>query len=242
MNMFYLIDTSGSMNHNGCIESVNEAMPEIIEILRDVTLGNKDYGEIFVNCIAFSNRARLLEPMPVSALDYSWSNLEAYGLTNMGEAFDLLDAQLRPEAALGATAGNLRPAVILLSDGDPDSGWESHLESLRENPWFADSYKIAIAIGAAPDKVAMRKAISEFTAIGGKGSVISVTDMGKLTEVIRTVSATVSRIASRARVRTETGTETETVDRQIHAGISAALEPLDGVDIPAIAPDSPFWD
>ena len=121
MNMFYLIDTSGSMNHNGCIESVNEAMPEIIEILRDVTLGNKDYGEIFVNCIAFSNRARLLEPMPVSALDYSWSNLEAYGLTNMGEAFDLLDAQLRPEAALGATAGNLRPAVILLSDGDPDS-------------------------------------------------------------------------------------------------------------------------
>lgn len=58
MNMFYLIDTSGSMNHNGCIESVNEAMPEIIEILRDVTLGNKDYGEIFVNCIAFSNRAR----------------------------------------------------------------------------------------------------------------------------------------------------------------------------------------
>lgn len=23
MNMFYLIDTSGSMNHNGCIESVN---------------------------------------------------------------------------------------------------------------------------------------------------------------------------------------------------------------------------
>ncbi len=86
----------------------------------------------------------------------------------------------------------------------------------------------------------MRKAISEFTAIGGKGSVISVTDMGKLTEVIRTVSATVSRIASRARVRTETGTET--VGSQIHAGISAALEPLDGVDIPAIAPDSPFWD
>lgn len=33
MNMFYLIDTSGSMNHNGCIESVNEAMPEIIEII-----------------------------------------------------------------------------------------------------------------------------------------------------------------------------------------------------------------
>ena len=42
MNMFYLLDTSGSMRYKDCIGSVNRAMPEIVDILREISESNHD--------------------------------------------------------------------------------------------------------------------------------------------------------------------------------------------------------
>lgn len=240
MNMYYLIDTSGSMNHNGCIQSVNEAMPEIVEILRDVTAGNKDYGDIYLQCIAFSDTARLIDPVPVSAADYSWDTLEAYGLTNLAGAFELLDSRMRDTATEGGSC--LRPAVVLLSDGDPDEGWEEALERLRDNPMFRDAYRIAIAIGASPANVAMRRALTGFADSGTSvPNIISVTDLSRLTDVIRMVSATVSRIGSRT-ASSNSGAKGDPVAEAVHKALAGGVEPIDGVDIPAIGPDSDFWD
>ncbi len=242
MNMFYLIDVSGSMNYNGCIQSVNEAMPEIVEILRDVSIGNKDYGDIFLQCIAFSDNARLLDPDPVAATDYTWKPLTAYGLTNLAGAFSLLDKQMSSSAALGSQCRHLRPAVILLSDGDPDDGWEEALVRLQQNRWFRDAYKIAIAIGASPANVAMRRALTKFASGNNQvPNIISVTDLSRLSDVIRMVSSTVSKVGSRISGGSVAGSCDPVADA-VHSALAGGVEPLDGVEIPAIGADSDFWD
>lgn len=241
MNIYYLIDTSGSMNHNGCIQSVNTAMPEIIEILSDVTLNNKDHGDIYMSCITFSDHARAIDNHPISSLEYCWNPLEAGGLTNMAEAFELLDKQMLTDAA-DSTARYLRPAVILLSDGDPDSGWEESLKKLEANPMYRNAYKIAIAIGAGGNNVTMRRALTRFAARedGGAPNIISVSDLNRLTEVIRVVSATVSQVGSRTAANGIKGNN-DPVESELHRRISEDLDPIDGVQFAAIGTDGEYW-
>ena len=239
MNMFYLIDTSGSMNYHGCIDSVNNAMPQIIGILRQISVANHDQGDIYLNCITFDSEARLLYERPVAAEDCVWAPLQASGLTNLGAAFDLLERQMHRSAALDSPHGHLRPAVILLSDGDPDDGWEAALERLRQNRWFRDAYKIAIAVGADAANVTNRRALSRFADplnVGGKHNIIRVDNLARLGEVIRLVSATVSRLGSQSTDFREASVGDQ-VSREIHLGVDS----LGGVWVPAIGVDDSTW-
>lgn len=237
--MFYLIDTSGSMNYHGCIDSVNAAMPEIIDILKDITNSNHDQGDIYLNCITFNNDARLLYDRSVAARDCVWTPLKANGLTNLGAAFNLLEKQLHGNSDLNSPQGHLRPAVILLSDGDPDEGWEQELDRLKENPWFKDAYKIAIAVGADAANITNRRALTRFTDpmnVGGSNNIIRVNDLSKLREVIRLVSATVSRLGSQSSDRVGSP-----VGRQVSDEIVLGVDRIGGVWVPAIGTDGPDW-
>lgn len=202
MNMFYLIDTSGSMNYNNCIQSVNNAMNESITILRDIATSNYDNNDIYIQCATFADDARWLYDQAVSVRDFQWTDIHANGLTNFKAALDLLEKQLHRETGLGTNTRHLRPAVILLSDGDPDPDWEPSLERLQQNPWFRQAYKIAIAVGCKPENQGMQQALTAFTEpldSGGENIIINVQDknMHKLYDVIKFVSSTVSRLGSR---------------------------------------------
>ena len=103
MNMFYLLDTSGSMRYKDCIGSVNRAMPEIVDILREISESNNDQSDIYMSCITFDNDARQLYDMPVNVKDFRWANVRAEGLTNLKSALTMLGRQMvnRPRRRLG---------------------------------------------------------------------------------------------------------------------------------------------
>lgn len=239
MNMFYLIDTSGSMNYNGCLRSINSAMPEIGSILADISMSNHDFGEIFISCIAFGSEARLLHDYPVAATDFEWTDVKADGLTNLAGAFKLLEEQLHRDTGMNCAAGHLRPAIILVTDGDPDPGWEYALAELRKNRWFREAYKIGVAIGATAANVAMKRALMQFAMPddpGGKPMIISVANLAKLHDILRLVSSTVSRIGS------QTPETTGSVDI-MRRGLATELDNIRGVLFPAITDgDDEFWD
>lgn len=162
MNMFYLLDTSGSMRYKDCIGSVNRAMPEIVDILREISESNHDQSDIYMSCITFDNDARQLYDTPVNVKDFRWANVQAEGLTNLKAALSMLESQMRRQQSSIAPGLQLRPAVLLLSDGDPDDGWEESLDRLQQNPLFRQAYKIAIAIGCKPANQEMRRALTRF--------------------------------------------------------------------------------
>lgn len=238
--MFYLIDTSGSMNYNGCLRSINGAMPEIASILADISMSNHDFGEIFISCIAFGSEAKLLYDYPLAATEFEWTDVTADGLTNLAGAFTLLEQQLHRDKGMNCAAGHLRPAVVLITDGDPDPGWEYALAELRKNRWFREAYKIAVAIGATAANVAMKRALTQFAMPDepdGKPMIISVANLAKLHDILRLVSSTVSRIGS------QNLDGAVSSDDRIRQGLAAELDNMHGVFFPAITDgDDEFWD
>lgn len=222
MNMFYLLDTSASMKYKNRLNDLNRAMRDVLPILRDVSSQNNDMCDIYLSCIQFGSEARLIDAEPVNVYDYEWRDLDASGYTNLRDAFALLEQQMHRGEAMSSHTQHVRPAVFLVSDGDPDDGWREGLDALRANEWFQQAYKIAIAIGCKPENYAMRDALTEFSRplrAGGDPLIINVQELGKLHEVIRIVSATVSRVGSRAVPQRGTDVAT-TIGREIRTILS----------------------
>lgn len=238
MNMFYLLDTSGSMQYKDCIGSVNRAMPDIVSILREISESNHDQSDIYMSCITFDNDARELYDAPVNVKDFRWANVRAEGLTNLKAALTLLEKQICGQQHSIPPGLMLRPAILLLSDGDPDDGWEETLDRLQLNPLFREAYKIAIAIGCKPSNREMRRALTRFAQpfeAGGEPIIISIDQLDKLYQVIKLVSSTVSRIGSRS-----TGGSADPA-QEIYESILDETGNMVGVYVPPMKNDKDGW-
>lgn len=200
MDIYYLIDTSESMRDNGCIEAVNAVMPEIVGILSDVSKANYDYSDIYMSAVTYNSTAQTLFDVPLPARDFKWLPQTTSGGSDLGAAFRLIRKQL--ENVAPSASGMLKPAIILLSNGNTDTEWEYELNLLKRIPLFNQAYKIAIAVGPASPKDSMLRPLRMFARAGGIDKsipVLSVNDLSVLDKVIRIVSATVSNIGSQSR-------------------------------------------
>lgn len=241
MNIFYLIDTSFSME-GGKIESVNQAMPEVVDIVGEISDKNNDNAEIFVSCMLFSSGAKWVNDEALPAKEYIWNPVGVSGCTDLGDACRLLEKALHREgneAQLTSTSGHKNPAIILLSDGEPTDDYLSGIEELKKNRWFRAATKVAIAIGndANIDKLA------EFT--GNKELVIKVHNVEALKKMIKVVSATVSKIGSQS---AQAGGEKDTsIDEIVVETVDKEVKNTDGAEIPVdipgnSAPTDDDWD
>jgi len=191
MVLFFLVDTSSSMEGTK-ISSVNTAVREVIPELQGV--GGADV-ELKIAVLEFSSGCQWQNPSGPVAVDggFSWSNLSADGVTDMGAAFLELEDKLSRKSFLQAPSASLAPVIILMSDGMPTDDWKSGLAKLKSNNWFKSGVKAALAIGSEADS----DVLCEFT--GSQETVISVNNPGVLREMIKKVSVTSSQIGSRSR-------------------------------------------
>lgn len=147
-----IIDGSGSMRECGNIGKVNEAMREVAPQLVEIEKENK--VEILLAPILFNNGARwvgLPANEPVRAGQFTWSNVEASGGTDLGSAYELLRQKLTRRENGGWMEGRkgLRPILLLISDGAPNMGWERPFEELSRRGWFKVAMRYAIAVEGA---------------------------------------------------------------------------------------------
>lgn len=189
MVMFFMIDTSGSMEGSK-IASVNTAIREVIPDLRDI--GGADI-DLKIAVMEFSCGVRWQNPSgPVSVESFAWSNLAADGMTDMGVAFHELCGKLSRKSFLQAPSASVAPVIMLMSDGQPSDEWQSGLTALRSNNWFKSAVKVALAIGSDADI----DVLCEFT--GDPNSVLTVYTPEALRAMIKKVSVTSSQIGSRS--------------------------------------------
>jgi uncharacterized protein YegL len=188
MVLFFLIDTSSSMA-NSKISSVNTAIREVIPELRDI--GGADV-DLRIAVLEFSSGFQWQNPSgPVAVDKFSWSNLSADGVTDMGTAFLELNNKLSRNSFLKAPSASFAPVIILLSDGMPVDDWQSGLTALKADNWFKAAVKAALAIGSDAEF----DVLSEFT--GDTNTVIRVNNPGVLRTMIKKVSITSSQIGTR---------------------------------------------
>ena len=191
MALIFVVDTSGSMD-GAKIASLNTAVRQVLPDLDEISRNNSD-AEIKVAALEFSSDARWMYDGLQEAGAFQWQDMKASGLTSFGAACAELDKKLsRSHGWMSEPAGMRAPAIILLSDGAPTDEWRHSLANLKENKWFKNACKIAIAIGDDADK----SVLAEFT--GNSEAVITVHNTDQLKKLIRTVSLTASKVNSKS--------------------------------------------
>ena len=115
---FYILcDESGSMDANGGIDAINSGLPELhAAIAGDPLVSDK----CRIGLLTFSDIAEELLPLSNLSDVGAMPGCAAKGLTNYGEAFNLLRVVISRDIANLKAQGLqvYRPAVFIITDGD----------------------------------------------------------------------------------------------------------------------------
>lgn len=155
LHFIWIADCSGSMGAEGKVQALNNAVHETLPEMRRVADENPN-ATVLVRALAFSSGARWItaEPQPIDS--FSWSDLTAGGVTDLGKALTLVAEQMRMPPM---TDRALPPVLVLISDGQPTDDFAAGLKALMEQPWGRKAVRIAIAIGADADEEALQSFI-----------------------------------------------------------------------------------
>lgn len=189
MIMFFLVDTSGSMDGDK-IGSLNDGMREVLPDIQDISDSNAD-ALIKIAVLDFASGTEWITPYPEEFQNFRWQDLDAGGCTDLGEACIELNAKLNRNEFLKDKVGNFAPVIILMSDGSPTDDFQSGLAQLKQNRWFNASIKIAFSIGSDADT----DVLAQFT--GNSELVIPIMNKSMMKKMIRFVSVTSSKIGSK---------------------------------------------
>ncbi len=196
LHMFYLLDTSGSMEGEG-IAQLNSGMRETIRILKDKFETSGD-AHLRISVMTFSNAAQWVTGTPDSKYSeyiedfIDFPEQTAAGLTHLGDALRLLNKGLSRTEMLESPTGNKRPIIILMSDGAPNDDWQSALREIQQKKWFQQAIKIGIALGSHAKEDVLAEVV------GDREGVLRVTNMSQFASMLVAVSVTSSLAGSKS--------------------------------------------
>jgi len=182
------------------MQSLNQAIRQSLPAMAEIANDNPE-AQLLVRAVRFSDKAEwhIAQPTPVEELQHCWQDLEAYGLTSMGEAMTLVAEALRtPPMEQRA----LPPVLVLISDGAPTDDYYAGLQKLFDEPWARKAVRLAIAIGhdAAVDELQKFIGQKESSANTNDGQALcplQANDARTLARYIRWASTAVVNAASR---------------------------------------------
>ena len=138
-----LLDTSGSMTIDNNIGTLNNA---VREMLRDFQEASNSEASISVAIITFGKNTGVYQPLAdVSEINIESINMEAYGMTPMGEAISIAKGIIEDKGQIPSRA--YRPTVVLVTDGEPTDDWQSALDKFMNDGRSSKCYRMAMGIG-----------------------------------------------------------------------------------------------
>lgn len=216
LHVFYVLDTSGSMSGEP-IAVLNGAMTETVEIVRSMAKSNAD-ALVKIAVLEFNSGCRWLQPQgPEQLEDFIWQDLQAGGLTDMGDALKELDSKLSRNKFLSSMTGAYLPVIIFMTDGYATDDYKKALEQIRKNKWFAQGTKIGFAVGAEADQAM----IAQIT--GSYEAVVHTDDLELFARMLKFASITATMLCSESHT-TEDGVTGADIVAKAKADI---LEPKD---------------
>lgn len=157
LHWIWICDVSDSMNMNGKIDRLNEAIQKGNEEL--VKYSEKSDFKIFLHTLKFSTGAEWMEKDFIPASDYQWKSLTADGVTDLGEALSKVADILQPrdQGGVGIMPNRCKlPHIVLITDGYPTDDWESGLKKMESTFWGENAVRIAVALDGADMEVLTR--------------------------------------------------------------------------------------
>lgn len=217
--VFLLLDVSGSMDEVVYPENIRRTGETIeddgqtwelveggttkIQIMNDVVQQMIDSfaaeerleTEFLVSIITYGDQVTQ-HLAPTAASSVNWKDMQASGLTAMGEAFSLVKRLIEDKEVVPSRA--YRPTVVLVSDGQPTDEWKVCLESLIKEGRSSKCFFMAMGIGENPGAQVLERFISQtpvLAEVNGEtinNTVFRATDAGKIHEFFRKVTMSVT--------------------------------------------------
>ena len=127
--VYLLVDTSGSM-HGEAIEAVRNGLQVMLSALMQDPYALET---AYLSVIAFDSSARQLTPL-TELTSFQLPNLQANGMTAMGEALSLLADCIQREVVKGSAEqkGDWKPVVFLLTVGAPTDDLDRGINAIRQ--------------------------------------------------------------------------------------------------------------
>src|SRR5712691_583519 len=146
LHFIWILDCSGSMDGDK-IRQLNFAIREALPAMRDTADENPN-AQVLMRVVTFSTGARWHVGTPTQVDNFSWTDVAADGVTDMGKALSMVADQLKiPPMSDRA----LPPVLVLVSDGQPTDDFSTGLKALMDQPWGKRSVRLAIAVGRDAD-------------------------------------------------------------------------------------------
>lgn len=155
MPVILLLDTSSSMS--GRMPALNTAVKKVIATLKkEESLG----CEFLVSIITFGRKAKVHTP-PTPASLIHWTDMQANGLTPLGEGIKLAKELIEDRERTPSRAW--RPTVFLVSDGMPTDEWQGPFHDFVEDGRSGKCDRMAMAIGSGSHEEMLNKFIAGTT-------------------------------------------------------------------------------
>lgn len=142
--VFLLVDTSGSMQENDNIITLNRALEDLTG-----TLAHEDHfsTEIQLAVITFGGREPKVHQPLCPAATVRWTPLEAKGHTPLGQAIEL--ARIMIEDPSIVSRRSYMPTIVVVSDGVPNEEdvYRNALAALFASPRAGRAQRLAMFIG-----------------------------------------------------------------------------------------------
>ena len=157
--VIFVIDCSKTMSGDR-IGAVNAAMQELKYKLTEIKKDNN--LDLKIAIMSFASSAKWeLELTPIEEVSLDTIHTRP-GLTEYGAAFHELNKVLRREAYMKHTGKTAPPAIMFLTDGEPEDDYQADLEELLKNGWFANASRSAVLLGDAINNISAKNAVCQF--------------------------------------------------------------------------------
>jgi uncharacterized protein YegL len=181
-----LLDVSGSMSG----EKINTLYDSVVEMVDSFVAAQVKETIIDVAVITFGSSVELHTPY-TSVMDLQKAGISKFradGMTPMGTALKMAKDMIDDK---DITPSNIyRPAVVLVSDGQPNDSWEKPLDNFIKDGRSSKCQKFAIAIGNDADQ----KVLEKFT--GEKANVFFAENAAEVADRFRKFTMSVSTRAT----------------------------------------------
>lgn len=148
--VIFVLDISKRMEGNH-IDALNKAMNTTMYILNEMDAKGMLNYRIQINALTFADGVKWVANGMKDIEDFTWSGVEAGGAALLGAALKELNNKMCRSELDNSVEGTKLPILIFISSGSPDDDWKGALEDIKNNEWFKESIKIAIAFGERAD-------------------------------------------------------------------------------------------
>jgi len=173
MLLYFVIDTCGGMvgEKIGMVNyAIQSMIPDIVEMSEERGIST------YIKVMGYGSEAYWVNEDPVEATAFTWEDLSASGLVEMGSAFNLLAADYKKIKAQGK---NFHPVIVWFSYRQPTDNYILGLNKLMEQKWFKRTVRIAVTLGNDADK----EVLKQFT--GNPETILNAKDTRYLLKMIR---------------------------------------------------------